>query len=205
MRRTVSGTASDYLEGIDAKYHFTTDRWEAEGYAKVHADSSDELTGQRNRHYSGSVPHVSAYLLKPGVPFVMFDDIHDFNRHPERVGDASLVILKQGTLSTGASEFVLREGMESCVKKLDVMPSRDEMREVSYLWYKKIWELWASQNKSLMDDLDRLSEGKILTDRFGSGNVTQARALSEILNERRVRRHSLHQSEPKSKINSIKR
>lgn len=186
LKQTVAGTASDYLEGIEARYHFTTERWEAEGYAESHADSSEEpCTGKRNRHYSGSIPHVSSYVVKPGVPFVLFDNLHDFNRNRQRVGDVPLVILKTGTLSTGASEFVLRDGMESFVKKLDNPPSREDLNEISYGWYKKLWELWASQNKTLVDELDRLSAGKPLTDCFASTSVSQARALSEILTDRR--------------------
>lgn len=186
LKKTVAKTASDYLEGIKANYHFTTDRWEAEQYAESHADQSEELTEKRNRHFSGTYPHVSTYILKPGVPFITIENLHDFNRNKEKLNNKSLVILKRGTLTENASEFVLKNGMENNVIKLDKTLGKEEMEKITFSWYKKIWELWASQNPSLLNELDRLTEGKTLTDMFASGNISQARALADILKEKRA-------------------
>jgi hypothetical protein len=53
------------------------------------------------------------------------------------------------------------------------------------LWlnYLNLWRQWATENPSLMGELRTLSEGKPLTDMFASSDVSQARALAQILNE----------------------
>jgi len=49
--------------------------------------------------------------------------------------------------------------------------------------YLKLWKEWALDNKELVAELRVLAEGKVLTDKFASTNVSQARALSIILND----------------------
>ena len=46
-----------------------------------------------------------------------------------------------------------------------------------------MWVLWASENPRKIEDLRRLSRGKVLTDAFASTDVSQASALAEILDE----------------------
>lgn len=56
--------------------------------------------------------------------------------------------------------------------------------EELYQAYKGLWRQWASENPELIEELRKASEGKTLTDRFASGGaVSQARALTEILQE----------------------
>lgn len=57
------------------------------------------------------------------------------------------------------------------------------LREVD-LWsqYLALWQLWAQQNPALIDELRALARGKVLTDMFASSPVSQARALTVILN-----------------------
>lgn len=52
--------------------------------------------------------------------------------------------------------------------------------------YLPLWKEWAKQNPSLIEELSIKAAGKVLTDMFVSKDTTvsQARALSEILNER---------------------
>ena len=50
--------------------------------------------------------------------------------------------------------------------------------------YKKLWNRWAKQNPDLINDLAGKAANKTLTDKFASTDVSQARALSEILNAR---------------------
>lgn len=59
---------------------------------------------------------------------------------------------------------------------------RPSRREVD-LWteYLELWWQWCKENPNLLEDLRRKAAGKVLTDRFGSGPVTQARALAHIL------------------------
>jgi hypothetical protein len=52
--------------------------------------------------------------------------------------------------------------------------------------YKKLWDRWADLNPNLMKELAIKSANKTLTDMYAATNVSQARALSEILNERKL-------------------
>ena len=55
------------------------------------------------------------------------------------------------------------------------------------LWqsYLALWQRWADQNPELMAELvRRTAQYRILTDRFASGPISQARALAQVLNER---------------------
>ena len=53
-----------------------------------------------------------------------------------------------------------------------------------YMGYKPLWEIWAEQNPELMNELQTKSAGKTLTDQFANTKVSQARALSDILNSK---------------------
>lgn len=192
IRETVAGTAADYVKGFDARYHFTTSRWEAEGYAKSHSDASEEefmkdgeVVRQRNRQYSGKYPQVSSYALKPGTSFMVFEDIWDYDRNSALADGVDVVVLKKGTLTSDATEFIVRKGAEDCIVPMKDVLSPDELSELSFGWYKQIWRQWADLNPDLMKDLSRCSAGKVLTDKFSSSVVSQARALSEILAEGR--------------------
>lgn len=53
------------------------------------------------------------------------------------------------------------------------------------LWkeYAKLWIQWARENKTLMEELKTVTDtGKTLTDMFATSNISQARALAEIIN-----------------------
>ena len=53
------------------------------------------------------------------------------------------------------------------------------------LWdeYLKLWRQWTQENPTILEDLRNKAAGKILTDKFASSPVSQARALALILNE----------------------
>lgn len=53
-----------------------------------------------------------------------------------------------------------------------------------YQEYKKLWQQWAQENPNLINELALKSQGLVLTDKFASTNISQARALAEILTER---------------------
>ena len=62
------------------------------------------------------------------------------------------------------------------------LSDKNELENFSYeKGYKPLWEVWASQNEDLMQELAQKSKGKILTDKFANTQVSQARALSEII------------------------
>ena len=48
--------------------------------------------------------------------------------------------------------------------------------------YLPLWKEWAKQNPNLIEELRQKSQGKTLTDQFANTRVSQARALSDILN-----------------------
>lgn len=48
--------------------------------------------------------------------------------------------------------------------------------------YLPLWQEWAEQNPTLIDELRKKSNGKVLTDKFANTRVSQARALADILN-----------------------
>lgn len=56
-------------------------------------------------------------------------------------------------------------------------------REQLWVAYKGLWQLWAAENPDLIQLLRRAAVHGVLTDRFAYTEISQARALSEILNE----------------------
>jgi hypothetical protein len=53
-----------------------------------------------------------------------------------------------------------------------------------YAEYLKLWIKWAEENPHLIEELRTLAEGKVITDKFATSGVSQARALAHILNEK---------------------
>jgi len=51
-----------------------------------------------------------------------------------------------------------------------------------YVGYLPLWQKWAEQNPDLIQELKQMAAGKVLTDKFASTRVSQARALTDILN-----------------------
>ena len=63
------------------------------------------------------------------------------------------------------------------------LKTKQEQEDFSYTeGYLPLWKIWAEQNPKLIVELGKLSEGKVLTDKFASTRVSQARALADILN-----------------------
>ena len=62
-------------------------------------------------------------------------------------------------------------------------PPLDRTKDM-YTEYLKLWRQWAAQHPALITELRARAEqnGCLLTDRFASSPVSQARALAEILN-----------------------
>lgn len=65
-----------------------------------------------------------------------------------------------------------------------------------YEGYLPLWQEWAKQNPTLISELKAKSAGKTLTDKFARTKVSQARALTDILN-------NFNESEFTRKIDSI--
>lgn len=63
------------------------------------------------------------------------------------------------------------------------LKTKTEQEDFSYEeGYLPLWQEWARQNPELIQELREKSAGKVLTDKFASTRVSQARALAEILN-----------------------
>ncbi|WP_013334938.1 hypothetical protein [Gloeothece verrucosa] len=58
-------------------------------------------------------------------------------------------------------------------------------KSTDQLWseYKALWQQWVYENPHLMIELANTAKGKTLTDKFATSDISQARALAEILNE----------------------
>ena len=64
-------------------------------------------------------------------------------------------------------------------------PPRENMsHEEIWQKYLKLWEVWASNNKELMQELKEVlvKYNNTLSDKFASTPINQARALAEVLN-----------------------
>lgn len=67
------------------------------------------------------------------------------------------------------------------------LKTKAEQEDFSYReGYLPLWQEWARQNPELIQELREKSAGKVLTDKFASTKVSQARALAEILNSEEV-------------------
>lgn len=62
-------------------------------------------------------------------------------------------------------------------------PLNGKTPEQLELEYKELWRRWVSENPRKFEDLRRQSRGKVLTDCFAKGPVSQARFLAELLDE----------------------
>lgn len=62
--------------------------------------------------------------------------------------------------------------------------ARKVSREQSWQEYKNLWRQYLDENPQLEADLIEKASGKTLTDKYASTEVSQARALAELLNER---------------------
>lgn len=75
--------------------------------------------------------------------------------------------------------------------------TKEELEDFSYhKGYLPLWQEWAKQNPALISELKAKSAGKTLTDKFARTKVSQARALTDILN-------NFNESEFTRKIDSI--
>jgi len=71
-------------------------------------------------------------------------------------------------------------------------PLRNITKEQQWNEYKDLWKKYLIENSNLLEELKEKTKGKILTDKFATTNVSQARALSEILNEDNLKNQKLN-------------
>lgn len=73
--------------------------------------------------------------------------------------------------------------------------------EQSWQEYKSLWETYLNENPDLEQDLREKAKGKVLTDMFAFTDVSQARALAELLNERSLDTFNTTTNNPSEFIN----
>jgi hypothetical protein len=66
-------------------------------------------------------------------------------------------------------------------------PASKMTPDEQYEAYKDLWRKYFDQNPEALQEVARKSQGKVLTDIYGSGDVNQARAIHDILTERGLR------------------
>jgi hypothetical protein len=62
-------------------------------------------------------------------------------------------------------------------------PLNGAPRSVLYDKYKTLWVMYLNENPGLLEDLRVKSAGRILTDRFAKTEISQAKALAELLTD----------------------
>lgn len=75
-------------------------------------------------------------------------------------------------------------------------PLTSMTKEQTWQAYKNLWRQFLEENPTLEQDLRNKASGKVLTDMFASTDISQARALAELLNERSL--DKLKNTQPQS-------
>ena len=81
-------------------------------------------------------------------------------------------------------------------------PLTSMTKEQTWQAYKNLWRQFLEENPTLEQDLRNKASGKVLTDMFASTDISQARALAELLNERKSSSSTLNN--PAKSINEVK-
>lgn len=63
-------------------------------------------------------------------------------------------------------------------------PLRDISKEELYEEYKNLWIAYFNENPNLLEEISILAKDKVLTDMFAYTDISQARAIAEILNSK---------------------
>ena len=114
IEETIGHTAVDYDDTLKGAIYFTSDEEEALDYAKSRTDKSEEefvrdgkVIKQRNRHYTGDYAKVGRYFIAPNAKVEHYADIRDYIKNGQQ-STADVIILDQGTLHGGNTEYVVR-------------------------------------------------------------------------------------------------
>ena len=135
IEETVGNTAMDYDDRLKGSIYFTSDREEAEGYAKVHADSSEEafmkdgeIIHQRNRHYTGDYAKVSMYNISANAKVKHYRDIEELWKD-EHYDQYDVLILDHGTASASNTEYIVRN--KNVIVKADIKAQKNVEKKIS--------------------------------------------------------------------------
>lgn len=172
---TVKGTAADYIhKDFNAGYHFTSSEWEAEGYSEVHV----EQTGKK-------YAKVSKYRISENAKVLWFDDVIKANReiskNPSIIKDIDVIILKNGTLTVGQSEVIVKKSskhviipiVETVIEQKPVGTIRDRRRKKPSTTKPKVertipnkfkWGVFEGANMSVNEITEALNAQGITTE-----------------------------------------
>jgi len=78
-------------------------------------------------------------------------------------------------------------GINDLLKIKGKKPLNDLTIEEQYDEYKKLWKQYLDENLELFKELIKNTEGKVITDMFATGYVSQAKALSELINNELIK------------------
>ena len=144
IEETVGKTAVDYDETLKGAFYFTSSPEEAKDYAEGRTDSSDEVfmrdgkkVTQRNRHYTGDYAKVSKYHISADAYVEHYLDITDY-RKTGKDSTADVIVLNQGTLYGGNTEYIVRNPSvivyDTKDKSTVVQKSQERLNQVQKLF-----------------------------------------------------------------------
>ena len=128
-----------------------------------------------------SVPHNFSHAR-----FAKKDEGYELSSHGDRRFSALFCRLKDGrTIEQAYQLDVKGYRIEGDDWRLGKGKPPINGKSPDQLWddYLTLWRQWTQENPATLEDLRTKADGKILTDKFASSPVSQARALALILNE----------------------
>ena len=137
-----------------------------------YSNNSYEVSSQGDKRFSALFAK-----LQPGADITIIKGFPD--------GTYSLETVKlKAPLTIEEIYQIYIKGYKTVSEGKGKPPKYDISKEESYNLYKNLWRVYLEQNPELEQDLREKAKGKVLTDKFASTDISQARALAEILNEK---------------------
>lgn len=194
MRAAINALPKEKLDAaFDLIDGFNPDNYETDAQERVATAALDALRERLDADGEA----------KYSYSWARFPEVRDTNYEVSSVGDKRFSALN-ATLKDGRT---IEEAYQLDVKGYRVKgdqwrlgkgkpPLKKMSKAELYEEYKSLWSQWAKENPSLMRELAKKAEGKVLTDQFASTDISQARALSDLLNEQKFSEQTTSNQEP---------
>lgn len=180
--------AANDLQQFEYKYIGTIDKLLDNAVANDNASGIEEEIdiNTKGTHYTWSRYSTKSYEVSSAGDkrFSAFYAILNPGAQLEQLHDTT------GQLSTLTHKMSIEEYYQVSVKGyLSIKEGKGKpalgniTREQQWNAYLNAWREWAKQNPELIRELSINARNKVLTDKFATSNINQARALAEILNE----------------------
>ena len=161
-------------DGKSIEYHYQVN---VKGYPSIKAGK-------------GKPPLLPATEIRKGGGF--FEEIYEQVKSNPRASEIKKrhdqIEAQVKAISDPGEQATLRQALDRSYMELyELLPTKSE-RKInknldSYGEYKKLWERFAKENPKKIKALKKAAAGRVLTDRYATTEVNQARALYEILAE----------------------